>query len=108
MLCRCPRCGTGRLYAAYLKFTDRCTVCDLDFRFADSGDGPAVFVVLIAGAFIVGCALAIEVNFSPPYWVHAVLWLPLTLGLCLGLLPVFKATLFALHYRHQAGEGRLR
>ncbi len=108
LLCRCPRCGTGKLFSAYLKFTDRCTVCDLDYRFADSGDGPAVFVILIAGAFIVGMALAIEVNFSPPYWVHAILWLPLTLGLCLGLLPVFKATLFALQYRHQAGEGRLQ
>lgn len=106
LLCRCPRCGTGPLYAEYLKFAPRCTVCDLDYRFADSGDGPAVFVILIAGAFIVASALIIEVNFNPPYWVHAVIWLPLTIGLCLGLLPVFKATLFALQYRNQAGEGR--
>jgi uncharacterized protein (DUF983 family) len=103
LLCRCPRCGTGKLYAGYLKFTDRCTVCDLDYRFADAGDGPAVFVILI-----VACALAVELNFQPPYWVHAVLWLPLTLVICLGLLPPFKATLFALQYRNQAGEGRLR
>jgi uncharacterized protein (DUF983 family) len=108
LLCRCPRCGTGKLYAEYLKFAERCTVCDLSYRFADSGDGPAVFVMLIAGAFIVAGALFVEANFSPPYWVHAVLWLPLTVGLCLGLLPPFKATLFALQYLNQAGEGRMQ
>lgn len=104
--CRCPRCGKGRVYKAYLVFAERCTVCGLDFRFADAGDGPAVFVILIAGAFIVTCALIVEVNFSPPYWLHAILWLPLTIGMCLGLLPPLKATLFALQYRNQAGEGR--
>lgn len=104
--CRCPRCGQGRVYKAYLVFADHCTVCGLDFRFADAGDGPAVFVILIAGAFIVTCALIVEVNFSPPYWLHALLWLPLTIGVCLALLPPLKATLFALQYRTQAGERR--
>jgi uncharacterized protein (DUF983 family) len=93
--CRCPRCGEGRLYKAYLTFADRCTACGLDYRFADAGD------------FIVGCALFVEVNFQPPLWLHAVLWLPLTLITCLSLLPPFKATLFALQYRNEAGEGRL-
>mgnify|MGYP001169656730 CR=1 FL=1 len=108
LLRRCPRCGQGRLFVAYLKFAERCTVCDLSYRFADSGDGPAVFVIMIAGAFIVAGALFVEVNFNPPYWLHAVLWLPLTVGLCLMLLPVLKAALFALQYRHEAGEGRLK
>ena len=106
--CRCPRCGKGRLYKAYLTFADHCTSCGLDYRFADAGDGPAVFVVLIAGAIIVGCALFVEANFSPPLWLHAVLWLPLTLLICLSLLPPLKATMFALQYRHEAGEGRLQ
>ena len=104
--CRCPRCGKGRVFKAYLVFAERCLFCSLDFRFADAGDGPAVFVILIAGAFIVASAIAVEVNFSPPYWVHLVVWLPLTVGICLALLPPLKATLFALQYRNQAGEGR--
>ena len=107
LLCRCPRCGQGKLYISYLKIAPRCLACNLDYAFADAGDGPAVFVILIAGAFIVGVASFVEINYRPPYWLHAVLWLPLTLTLCLGLLPVFKATLFALQYRNQAGEGRL-
>jgi uncharacterized protein (DUF983 family) len=104
--CRCPRCGKGRVFKAYLVFAERCAVCGLDFRFADAGDGPAVFVIMIAGAFIVTSAVIVEVNYSPPYWLHALLWLPLTIGTCLALLPPLKATLFALQYRHDAGEGR--
>lgn len=106
LLCRCPRCGLGKLYAGYLKIAPRCTVCALDYSFADSGDGPAVFVVLVAGAFIVASAMAVELNFSPPLWVHALIWGPLTIASCLALLPPFKATLFALQYRNQSGEGR--
>ena len=107
LLCRCPRCGQGKLYIGYLKIAPRCIACNLDYGFADAGDGPAVFVILIAGAFIVAAALFVEINYRPPYWLHAVLWLPLTLTLCLGMLPVFKATMFALQYRNQAGEGRM-
>ena len=107
LLCRCPRCGQGKLYIAYLKIAPRCLSCGLDYGFADAGDGPAVFVILIAGAFIVGAALFVEVNYRPPYWLHAVLWLPLTLTLCLGMLPPFKATLFALQYRNQSGQGQI-
>ena len=106
LLCRCPRCGRGRLYAAYLKIAPACGVCGLDYGFADAGDGPAVFVILIAGAFIVAAAMFVEINYRPPYWLHAVLWLPLTLTLCLGLLPPFKATLFAFQYRNRPGDGR--
>ena len=106
LACCCPRCGKGRLFQGFLNLRPRCEACGLDYDFADAGDGPAVFVILIAGAFIVTCALIVEVNFSPPYWLHAILWLPLTIGLCLGLLPLLKATLFALQYRNQAGEGR--
>jgi uncharacterized protein (DUF983 family) len=104
--CRCPRCGRGPLYSAYLKIAPGCSLCGLDYRFADAGDGPAVFVIFVAGAIIAGAAAFVELNFHPPYWVHALIWLPATVGLCLALLPPFKATLFALQYRHRAGEDR--
>lgn len=107
LLCRCPRCGLGSIYSAYLKLGPRCTVCELDFGFADAGDGPAVFVILIAGTIIVASAVAVELKFSPPFWVHVVLWGPLTVGLCLALLPMFKALLFAMQYRFRRDEGRL-
>ena len=97
---RCPRCGRGKLYSGFLTVADRCGTCGLDLRAQDSGDGPAVFIVLIVGFIVVGLALYTEVTFSPPLWVHAILWLPVILGLAIGLLRPLKATMIALHYKH--------
>jgi uncharacterized protein (DUF983 family) len=95
------------LFSSYLKVAPSCTVCSLDLRFAEDGDGPPVFVVLIAGAFIVACAVTVEMRYAPPFWVHVVLWGPLTIAVCLTLLPLFKALLVALQYRYRHDEGRL-
>jgi uncharacterized protein (DUF983 family) len=75
--CKCPRCGKGGIYQGFLNLRPRCEVCELDFAFMDSGDGPAIFVIMIAGAIVVGAALITEVKYQPPLWLHAVLWLPL-------------------------------
>lgn len=107
LLCRCPRCGEGRLFAGFLTPAPRCEACDLDYRFVDSGDGPAVFVILVVGFVVVAAALVTEVKYQPPYWVHAALWLPLILGLSLGLLRPLKALMIGLQFRHKAREGRL-
>ncbi len=107
LMSRCPRCGKGRLFKGYLEIADRCERCGLDFAFANSGDGPAVFIILIAGFVVTGAALLVEIAYQPPLWVHAVLWLPLGLGLPLLLLRPFKATMLALQYRFRAEEGRL-
>jgi uncharacterized protein (DUF983 family) len=103
---RCPRCGEGALFAGYLSLKPRCTVCDLDFAFADSADGPAVFVMFIVGFIVVAAALTVEFLYEPPYWLHAVLWLPLVLGLTFGLLRPLKGLLIALQYAHKAAEIR--
>ncbi|MDF2764227.1 MAG: hypothetical protein K0S81_1221 [Rhodospirillales bacterium] len=103
--CRCPRCGKGKLYRGFLALRERCEICGLDYAAADTGDGPAVFLILIVGAIVVFAAVMVEISVMPPYWVHAVLWPPLILGLSLGLLRPAKALLMALQYRHQASEG---
>ena len=107
LLCRCPRCGEGRLFAGFLDPAPRCEACDLDYRFVDSGDGPAVFVILVVGFVVVAAALVTEVKYAPPYWVHAALWAPMILILSLGLLRPLKAAMIGLQYRHKAHEGRL-
>ncbi len=104
---RCPRCGQGRLFNGYLTPAGGCGNCGLDYAFADSGDGPAVFVILIIGFVVVGLALWMEVTYSPPMWLHLVLWIPLTMILSLALLRWIKGIMIALQYRHQAQEGRL-
>jgi uncharacterized protein (DUF983 family) len=105
--CRCPRCGKGKMFAGFLSLKPRCEVCDLDYAFIDSGDGPAVFVMLFAGFVVVGAALFVEVAYQPPYWLHALLWLPLILLTTLGPLRPMKGVLIALQYHHKAAEGRL-
>jgi uncharacterized protein (DUF983 family) len=107
LLCRCPRCGKGSLYSGFLSLREKCAVCGLDFGFADAGDGPAVFIMLIVGFIVTGGALIVEILYEPPYWVHAALWFPLAVGLSLGILRPLKALLICLQYANKASEGRL-
>lgn len=104
---RCPRCGQGSLFDGFLKIGPRCQACGYDFSHFDVGDGATVLVILIAGFLICAGALIVEVKFSPPYWVHAVIWLPLTAIVVLGGLRLVKTALMVLQYKHQAREGRL-
>jgi uncharacterized protein (DUF983 family) len=104
--CACPRCGRGKLFQGFLALRPRCQVCGLDYSFADSGDGPAVFIMLIGGCIVVFAALITEVVYQPPLWVHAALWLPLILIVTLGPLRSMKGLLIALQYHHRAAEGR--
>jgi uncharacterized protein (DUF983 family) len=103
----CPRCGEGRLFQGFLSLRPACERCGLDYGFADAGDGPAVFVILIGGFIVVFAALMTEIVYQPPYWVHAALWLPLILVVTLVPLRLIKGLLIALQYHHKAAEGRL-
>jgi uncharacterized protein (DUF983 family) len=105
--CRCPRCGKGKMFSGFLGAKPTCEVCGLDYAFADAGDGPAVFVILFAGFIVVGAALVVETLYQPPFWLHAVLWLPLILITTLAPLRAMKGVLIALQYHHKAAEGRL-
>ncbi|MBG0808948.1 DUF983 domain-containing protein [Methylosinus sp. H3A] len=105
LLGRCPRCGKGHVFSGFLELAPACEVCGLDLAFADSGDGPAVFVMTIAGFIVVGAALYVEVAYSPPYWVHGLIFLPLTVIVCAGLLRPAKSLLIALQYFNKAEEG---
>lgn len=105
---RCPRCGNGALFKGFLDTAPACKSCGLDYTFIDSGDGPAVFIILIVGFIIVGLALYVEVAYQPPLWLHAILWLPLTLILCIGMLRPLKGLMIGLQYKHKAEEARLQ
>lgn len=104
---RCPRCGKGPLFKGFLDLAPGCSACGLDYGFADAGDGPAVFVILIGGCVVVALALWVEAAFEPPLWVHAALWIPAILVLTLGMLRPLKGLMVALQYRNKAAEGRL-
>jgi uncharacterized protein (DUF983 family) len=95
LACRCPNCGKGRMFRAFLKVADQCPACGEDLHHQQADDAPAYFVIFAVGHIIVPLALSVEFTFAPPYWLHAVLWGPLTLGLALGLLQPFKGAIVA-------------
>jgi uncharacterized protein (DUF983 family) len=103
----CPRCGRGRLYGGLLRLNDRCPNCGLDIAAFNVGDGPAAFLILIIGAVVVGLAMWVELSLEPAWWVHVLLWLPLTLVATIAALRIGKALLLGLEYRHKAVEGRI-
>ncbi|MGZ8313165.1 MAG: DUF983 domain-containing protein [Allosphingosinicella sp.] len=103
----CPRCGQPGLFTGIVTFAPRCRACGLDFSAFNVGDGPAAFLIFIVGGIVVGLAIMLELSASPPWWLHLLLWLPLTVVLTLGLLRVAKGLLLALEYRHRAREGRI-
>ena len=102
---RCPRCGKGAIFRGLLEVAPQCTACGL--KFEDPGDGAAMFVILIGNFLILGAALWVEFTFSPPIWLHLLIWAPLIVFFCIGSLRLIKGMLVALQYRHSAAEGRL-
>lgn len=109
LACRCPRCGQGALFKPGLSLEIRaaCAECGLGFGFVDSGDGPAVFAILILGFVVLGLALFLQFRFDPPLWLLMLVVAPVTLGLAFGLLRPMKATLIALQYKNKAEQGRV-
>lgn len=103
----CPRCGAPTLFKTWLKFADRCGVCGLDFSTFNVGDGPAAFLTLILGTIVVAAAVVLEVTVHPPWWVHVLLWVPITTAGVVGSLRLAKGALMAIEYRQAAREGRI-
>jgi uncharacterized protein (DUF983 family) len=105
---KCPRCGRGRLFQGYLAVAPKCNACGLSFDFADAGDGAAWFVMLFTCFVGVGAILGIEVAYSPPYWAHALIAIPLIILMPLILLRPAKGMLLCQQWKTKAEEARLR
>lgn len=103
---RCPNCGEGFLFDGFLKVASTCDACGYDFTKADSGDGPAVFVILIAGFIVAFGALFTEFTVHPPIWVHLILWLPGVLILSLAMMRPLKGAMLAAQFMNKASEHR--
>ena len=108
LACTCPRCGKGKLFAGFLALASKCNVCGLSYDFANSGDGPAVFVIFAVAPLVIVLAVIFEALVHPAPYVHLIIWLPVTVILCLALLRPFKAIMIALQYRNSAEEGRVQ
>ncbi len=94
----CPACGAGGLFTSYLKVANTCAACGEALHHHRADDAPPYFTILIVGHVLVGGMLTLEQTLTPPSWVHAVIWLPLTVVLCLLVLPVTKGALVGLQW----------
>ena len=100
----CPRCGQGRLFAGMLALRQNCQSCKLDYSFADAGDGPAVFVIMIMGFVTLGLGMMLRSSLELPYWAVALLLVPVLIVGCLWGLRFGKALMIALQFHTNAGE----
>lgn len=103
----CPRCAAPTLFRSLIAFADRCRTCGLDFGAFNVGDGPAAFLTLGIGTIITILAIWLELAAGPPWWVHVLLWVPLTLLGVVGSLRIAKGMLITLEYKRGAREGRI-
>lgn len=105
--CKCPRCRTGDLFAPgfmNMSLRNHCANCGLNLSKNDSADGPAVFLIFILGALLVPLALWVDAIFSPPLWLHALIWSVVALSMTIGALRPLKAYIIALQFKHRPGD----
>jgi uncharacterized protein (DUF983 family) len=95
---RCPRCGEGKLFRAFLKVDNACSVCGLDFTPHRADDLPAYLVIVIVGHIVVPLALMIETNYSPPVALQLAIYLPLTFVASLLLLQPVKGAVVGVQW----------
>ncbi|HEX4767384.1 MAG TPA: DUF983 domain-containing protein [Lichenihabitans sp.] len=97
-LMRCPHCGTGHLYRAYLKVADACPACGEELHHHRADDAPPYVTIFFVGHLVIASLLAVDIAYDWPVWLHMAVWLPLTVVLCLALLPMFKGALIGLQW----------
>lgn len=100
----CPDCGQPTLFDGVTRFADRCPSCGLDFSRFNVGDGPAAFLTLIIGALVIVLAIWLDIAVEPPFWVHALIWIPFTVVAVVWGLRVSKAALLVIEHRNKARE----
>lgn len=95
---RCPCCGAGAIFRAYTAVNAQCGACGLALHHQRADDAPPYFTVLVVGHLVVPLCLLAEQIYGPPVWLQLAIWLPLTLGLSLSLLPRIKGALIGLQW----------
>jgi len=95
---KCPACGNANLFTRYLEVADRCPHCAEELYHHRADDAPPYFTILIVGHLIVAGVMMVENYFHPEYWLHILMWFPLTIGLSLWVLPRVKGALVGLQW----------
>ncbi len=104
LTCRCPRCGKGKLFTGLLTIAPACTQCGLDFSHVDVGDAFVVPILMVMGAIVVGAAIWFDFRYTPPLWVHALIWPPVTVVLAVVMTRYLKSFFAVQQYHVRRGE----
>ena len=104
---RCPNCGKGRLFSGYLKVLSPCEVCGNDNTIYPSDDFPPYLTIFVAGHVVVGLFLWTDSAYALPLLLDAVIWVPFTAVVCLGLLPFMKGATIGLCWATKVVRGEL-
>ena len=95
---KCPACGEGSIFTKFMKVAGTCDHCGEALHHQRADDAPPYFTIFIVGHIMIPLAFIVERVWQPPYWVHAALWLPLTLGLTFALMPIVKGAVVGLQW----------
>lgn len=98
MMGRCPACGEGKLFRAFVKVADRCDAFGEDLHHHRADDFPAYLTIFLVGHLVVPIAMYVEIVYQPSYWLHAALWAPMVILLSIGLLQPIKGMIVALQW----------
>lgn len=97
-LSRCPACGKGHLFRAWLKPVDACASCGEDMHHQRSDDLPPYISILILGHVAVGGFMMTDTVFLVPMWVHFAIWVPITIMVALLTIQPIKGGVIGLQW----------
>jgi len=101
MKLRCPHCGKGHLFRAYLKVADKCDVCGEELFHHRADDMPPYLSILIVGHLIIGLMLELELHAQIEPWVYLVTLVPAAIVLPLIMLPSIKGAIVGLQWANR-------
>ena len=105
--CFFKRCTKRNLFTSYVKMASTCSHCGLEFEPFRADDAPAYFTILLVGHIIVPAMVMLERSWTPSLWVLAAIWPPITLAMCLFLLPRIKGAVIAFQWAMNIQPGHV-
>jgi uncharacterized protein (DUF983 family) len=90
LLGHCPACGKGKIFDGFLKVAPECLLCGAPLGLARADDAPPYFTILVVGHIVIPLLFIVERSEQLPLWMMSAIFLPLTLGLALGLMRPIK------------------
>ncbi|WP_297104837.1 DUF983 domain-containing protein [uncultured Devosia sp.] len=103
-MCRCPHCGQGKMFRAYLKTADQCDVCGEELSHHRADDFPPYIAITIVGHIIIFLMLHLDMTYHVQPITYVVTMIPLAIVLPLAMLPSIKGAIVGLQWANRMYE----